>query len=383
MRAAPRSVLALGFALGVLAEWAALHRPAFAIPAGSAERWLALADFAAGMALVGCGAIRLQRRTGRLLTVAGFAWFLGTFAAATTNWIASVGALFLTLHRGPFVHALLAHPSGRMRDPVVTAAVAAAYVCAFVADVGEEPAAMLALAGLVALAAVRRRATRPVLLGGLAYAAVLVAGAIMSGDGVLWGYDVVVAAVAVALTIDLRASETQVVVELGEVREERTLRARLAATLGDPALAVGYWVPEQGAFVDERGDRVDMPADLRRVTVVRDGGEPLAALVHEPGLLEDRRLAESVPAAVRIAVANIRLEREIARQIGEVERRDAGARRGGRRPAPPARAAAARRRRASPGPAGRVAARRRRDRRRSRAARRGRGRARRGRRRAA
>ena len=61
-----------------------------------------------------------------------------------------------------------------------------------------------------------------------------------------------------------------------------------------------------------------MRADLRRVTVVRDGGEPVAALVHEPGLLDDRRLAESVPAAVRIAVANIRLEREIARQIGEV-----------------------------------------------------------------
>ena len=45
MTAAPRMVLALGFSLGVLAEWAALRRPAFAIPAGSAERWLAVADF--------------------------------------------------------------------------------------------------------------------------------------------------------------------------------------------------------------------------------------------------------------------------------------------------------------------------------------------------
>jgi signal transduction histidine kinase len=318
MTAAPRSVLALGFSLGVLAEWAALRRPAFAIPAGSAERWLAVADFVAGTVLVGCGAMRWQRRSGRLLAAAGFAWFLGTFAAATTDWIAAAGALFLTLHRAPFVHALLSHPSGRMRDPVAIVAVAAAYVCAFVADVGQEPTAMLALAGLVALAAVRRVATRPVLLGGLAYAAVLVAGASMSGDGVLWAYDVAVAAIAVALTIDLRASETQIVVELGEVQEERTLRARLAAALGDPALAVGYWAPAQGAFVDERGGRVDIPADPRRVTIVRDGGEPVAALVHEPGLLDDRRLAESVPAAVRIAVANIRLEREIARQIGEV-----------------------------------------------------------------
>jgi signal transduction histidine kinase len=318
MMAAPRSVVALGLALGLLAEWAALHRPPFALPAGSAERWLAVADFVAGMALVVGGAMRLQRRTGRLLAAAGFAWFLGTFAGATTGWISAAGALFVTLHRGPFVHALLSHPSGRMRDPVAVAAVAAAYVCALVADLGEEPAAMLALAGLVAVAAVRRRATWTVLLGGLAYAAVLVAGAGLSGDGVVWGYDAVVAAIAVALTIGLRASETQIVVELGEVQEERTLCARLAAALGDPALAVGYWAPAQGAFVDERGGRVDVPADPRRVTIVRDGGEPVAALVHEPGLLDDRRLAESVPAAVRIAVANIRLEREIARQIAEV-----------------------------------------------------------------
>jgi signal transduction histidine kinase len=55
------------------------------------------------------------------------------------------------------------------------------------------------------------------------------------------------------------------------------------------------------------------------VTELRDPDRRLAALVHEPASLDDPKLAESVLAAVRIAVSNIALQREIQRRIGELD----------------------------------------------------------------
>jgi hypothetical protein len=345
---APRIVIPVGIALGLVAEWTALRRPDFAQPADAAELRLAAADLVVGVVLIACGwacsSRRPESRVGLLLAAAGFAWFLGTFATSTLESAADVGALFVTLHRGPLVHALIAYPTGRCSDRLERIVVAAGYVSAVVADLGESPWVMLGLAAvLVGTRATTfrrargpmRRARRVALAAALAFAAVLAAAAVASlaesGAGtdraLLWAYQAAIVAIAVALTVDLlrggwsAATVTGLVVELGEVSEGATLRGALARALGDPSLVVGYWDEEEGAYFDERGDRVELPeqGSRRQVTELRDLGRPLAALVHEPASLEDPKLAESVLAAVRIAVSNIALQREIRRRIGELD----------------------------------------------------------------
>ena len=54
------------------------------------------------------------------------------------------------------------------------------------------------------------------------------------------------------------------------------------------------------------------------VTVVEEGGTPVAALVHDPASLRDETLASSVDAAVRLALANVRLQAEVAARVREV-----------------------------------------------------------------
>jgi len=164
---------------------------------------------------------------------------------------------------------------------------------------------------------------------------VLAAGSVASlagaGDGVdraiLWAYQIVIFAVAVGFLVDLlrgtwtQATVTGLVVDLGAVPEEGILRERLAAALGDPSLAVGYWIPEEAGYFDDAGRPLELPEEGsgREVTFARDGDEPVAALVHDAGVLQDRELVDSVAAAARIAVSNVRLQTEIRRQVQEIE----------------------------------------------------------------
>src|SRR5262245_51827790 len=116
----PRIVIPAGIALGLVAEWTALRRPDFAQPADAADLRLAAADLVVGAVLIVCGwacwSRRPESRVGPLLAATGFAWFLGTFATSTLEAAADFGALFVTLHRGPLVHALIAYPTGRCSD---------------------------------------------------------------------------------------------------------------------------------------------------------------------------------------------------------------------------------------------------------------------------
>jgi signal transduction histidine kinase len=51
---------------------------------------------------------------------------------------------------------------------------------------------------------------------------------------------------------------------------------------------------------------------------VEDRGAPVAALVHDPAALRDEKLARSVAAAVRLALANVRLQADVAARVREV-----------------------------------------------------------------
>jgi signal transduction histidine kinase len=109
------------------------------------------------------------------------------------------------------------------------------------------------------------------------------------------------------------------VVDLADRHEPQALRAAIARAVGDPALAIAYRVGEQ--WVDEAGQPMLLPTEdraTREVTVVEDSGTPVAALVHDPAALRDESLARSVAAAVRLAVANVRLQADVGARVREV-----------------------------------------------------------------
>jgi signal transduction histidine kinase len=99
-----------------------------------------------------------------------------------------------------------------------------------------------------------------------------------------------------------------------------SVRDALARTLGDPSLKLGLWLPERRAFVDGDGRTLELPApgSGRAVTVLGPGDAPIAALVHDPALLEQRALLDAAGAAARFALENERLQAELRLQLDEV-----------------------------------------------------------------
>jgi len=109
------------------------------------------------------------------------------------------------------------------------------------------------------------------------------------------------------------------------VQLERTpvqeLRPALARALGDPTVELALWLPDRREYVDAAGRPVMLPdgrAD-RAVTRIDQDGEPLAALVHDPSLVEEPRLVQAAGAAARLALQNARLQAELRVQLTNVE----------------------------------------------------------------
>jgi signal transduction histidine kinase len=96
------------------------------------------------------------------------------------------------------------------------------------------------------------------------------------------------------------------------------VRTTLAATLGDPSLQLGLWLPERRVWVDEEGQELHLPDhdDRRAVTYV---GDHLAVMVHHPDLLDQPRLLEAVGSAGRLALENERLQAELRAQLRELQ----------------------------------------------------------------
>jgi signal transduction histidine kinase len=108
-------------------------------------------------------------------------------------------------------------------------------------------------------------------------------------------------------------------VRSGTMPSPESLRPVLADALGDPSLNVFPWDPNLDAYVDAVGKPTALPTDKRRaVTLVEGPDEPLAAIVHDPALLEDRGLVTSVAAAVRMSFDNAHLAAEVHAQLEEV-----------------------------------------------------------------
>lgn len=117
-----------------------------------------------------------------------------------------------------------------------------------------------------------------------------------------------------------RASVGDLVLEL-EGTPPTGIRDALARALGDPTLEVAFWLPERREFVDAAGAPVSLAAagDTSAVTRLDYEGEPLAALVHDPVLLEEADLVKAVGAAARLALENARLHADVRAQLAKVQ----------------------------------------------------------------
>ena len=118
-----------------------------------------------------------------------------------------------------------------------------------------------------------------------------------------------------------RAAVAGLVVELGERDVATDLRQALARALGDPSLEVAYWFPDAARYVDSNGRAVELPPpDSGRLTsVVERGGQPVAALIHDPALEENAELIDSVCAAAAMTLENERLQAELRARLGELQ----------------------------------------------------------------
>ena len=312
------------FAFGVIAEVAG--RPP-----------LPVLDAATGFSMLALGLLAHQRQpryaVGWILGAAGLAWFLGTLA----GW-----AVFL--HRALLAQLIITFPARKLVpvSRVERVGVAAAYAYAIAYPVASDNVATVGFAaGMVGLAAwryltgarVERRARGDGLIAALTFGSVLAAGAVLRIGGAVDGrallavYEVVVMLVVAVLTADLVSGSwteglvTTLVVDLGEPVTAGPLRDRLARTLADPTLTIGYWIPEQGAYVDEDGTELELPTpDARHaVRLIDDAGQPLAALIHDPAVLDQAQLVEDIAAAARLAIANARLQAEVRASVTEVD----------------------------------------------------------------
>jgi signal transduction histidine kinase len=118
-----------------------------------------------------------------------------------------------------------------------------------------------------------------------------------------------------------RANIGELVLELDRApATPRRLRDALARTLADPSLELYFWLPERAEWVDAGGTMVSLPdADTRRaVTTLEHDGEPVAAVVHDPSLLDEPKLVEAASAAARLALENARLHAETRAQLQQV-----------------------------------------------------------------
>jgi len=324
-----------GVALGLTAEWVGGW--------GDPRHWIP--DLAVGWTFIGCGLVasrqRPESRTGPLMAATGFSWFVGNFANVGVAVVAWLAAHLVYLHRGPLVQLVLAYPSGRPGSRLVRGAAAAGYAAAVTTIWGSE-ATTIVLAGLLLgvcareyvravggarrarLVALQAAAGLSLVLAGTAAARLLLPQGEASG-ALLVLNEVALCVLAGGLLAGLlvapwqRAAVADLVVELGEARSG-TVRGELARALGDPSLEIGYWLPDRAGFVDAEGRVLALPdpGSGRSVTMVKRQGQPVAALVHDPAVLEDPGLLEAVTSAAQLAAANARLRAEVQTRVQEL-----------------------------------------------------------------
>jgi signal transduction histidine kinase len=340
------------------------------------------ATVAIGLAFIASGLIAWARRPGNrlgpIMVAAGYALLLRQLRYSESALLFTVFFVLGDLWYVLVGHAALAYPTGRVRGRAEGVFVRVAYVAALALPLalvlfydGTRPLpffhsaspkslvlvdgnedvvsalhkALVVVYALIAatflvlvarklvLASARgRRLLLPLMLAAIAIAfrALFECGrtfldTTVANDYLFWWQIVALLALPLALLGGLlrarlaRASVGELLLAL-----ERTptdgLRDAVARAVGDDSLELAFWLPERRGYVDASGRPVELPATAERaVTLVEDHGRPLAALVHDPTLLDEPQLIQAVSAAARLALENARLNAELSAQLAAVK----------------------------------------------------------------
>jgi signal transduction histidine kinase len=116
------------------------------------------------------------------------------------------------------------------------------------------------------------------------------------------------------LVIDLRADAG-----VGAL-DPRRLRNALARALGDASLQLFPFDPDAGGYRTVAGELVELPKPGPRRAITRIGGDEarIAAIAHDPSLLDDPGLIAAVTTAMRLESDNRALSGEVERQVEEL-----------------------------------------------------------------
>jgi signal transduction histidine kinase len=292
--------------------------------------------------------VRRWRMTAWLLATAAFAVLAADLAWASTPVIGRTGVLLGWAWAAILVQLVLTFPNGRLWSPVAGVVVAAAFVVAIGGQIGaelssatvraQEIGAVVVGAAVLVLVALRlptlqapgRRAHAPLLVAAAVCAATAVAflGWVLATGTGSQSLDTIARLVAISLPVVIvwgivwsrlhRPQASELVVELSA--DGADMRTRLARALGDPTLELAYRL-DDGRYVDAAGNALELPRASegdRAVTPLTSGGEEIAVLVHDPALLDELGLVDSVRATAGLVLENERLAAQVRSQLVEV-----------------------------------------------------------------
>jgi signal transduction histidine kinase len=348
------------------------------VGAGLAVGWLGVdagisgirvaTDLALSWALVAASLVTLDRARWRrstvLLAAASFALLAADLQWASSDVLWTAGYLLAGLWVALLVHVVLTFPEGRPWSRVAWILIAGAYAATFagqvvgvfvlpdsrnvlsvvprqtMADAVDRVQGVVGIAvaiGVFVVVVLRLRTLRGPARRG--QAPLLAAAALTAPVAALWLTWVTVTgeraqaletscrAVAVLIPLGVvagivssrlrRPAASDLVVELRS-GGATSLRERLARALGDPTLDLAYRL-DDGRYVDAAGRPTELPEGSdRAITIVTAQGEEVAALVHDPALLDEPALVESVRATAGLVLENERLAAEVRAQLAEV-----------------------------------------------------------------
>jgi signal transduction histidine kinase len=305
---------------------------------------------------------------GPLMILAGFATQLSILQWSDQPFLNTIGQLCDLLVAALWLHVFLAYPSGRLAGRTERVVVILGYVAAvglqvvilllggfndrhLLTVVNKQTAAeavqnvqlltlsALALIGVVllwrrwwSLPRWQRRRPAQIVINCFSLSLVMLAALLIAGAFQLPGFEIIrlatfaVAGLApiafIAGLLDARLAKGGVGQLMVQLRADPApdLRELLAQALRDPTLSLIYWLPQYGSWADQDGNPAALPEPNsgRRVTLVRQNGEQIAALVYDATLGEEPELVEAVSAAAGIALENGRLEAELRARLQEL-----------------------------------------------------------------